>query len=161
MKRSAPSRIINLTSLMHFFGKINFEDIMFIKRYNATKSYSQSKLAIVMFSRSLNRQVEGSGVKVVSVHPGVVRTDMTRHLEERWYIRLGMFVAHPVLCYVFKNVWQGVQTMLYCALCEELRGGEYYADCRVREMSVEGRDEEVGRKLWEVSERLVGERFVV
>ena len=81
IKKSAPSRIINVSSYAHVFGKLDFEDMMWAKtRYNSMLAYGRSKLANVMFSRELAKRLVGSGVTVCSLHPGTIRTELSRYM---------------------------------------------------------------------------------
>ncbi|XP_019782919.1 retinol dehydrogenase 13 isoform X1 [Tursiops truncatus] len=80
LKASAPSRIINLSSLAHVAGHIDFEDLNWEKRkYDTKAAYCQSKLAVVLFTKELSRRLQGTGVTVNALHPGVARTELGRH----------------------------------------------------------------------------------
>ncbi|XP_066875047.1 retinol dehydrogenase 13 isoform X3 [Kogia breviceps] len=80
LKASAPSRIINLSSLAHVAGHIDFEDLNWEKRkYDTKAAYCQSKLALVLFTKELSRRLQGTGVTVNALHPGVARTELGRH----------------------------------------------------------------------------------
>lgn len=79
IKESAPSRIITVSSLAHVPGYLDFNDMMWRKRYQSQLAYCRSKLANIMFSRELAKRVEGSGVTVCSLHPGTVYTELTRY----------------------------------------------------------------------------------
>eukprot|EP00057_Strongylocentrotus_purpuratus_P007320 XP_011661794.1 PREDICTED: retinol dehydrogenase 12-like [Strongylocentrotus purpuratus] len=72
LKASAPSRIVNVSSLAHQFGKMNFDDIMSTKNYDYIEAYSQSKLANVLFTRELAKRLNGTGVTSYVLHPGGV-----------------------------------------------------------------------------------------
>ena len=77
LKKSAPSRIVNVGSGLHG-GTINFDDIEFSGSFSAVKAYRQSKLAILLFTRLLALKLEGTGVTVNAVHPGFVSTNLGR-----------------------------------------------------------------------------------
>ncbi|XP_070306415.1 retinol dehydrogenase 13 isoform X3 [Odocoileus virginianus] len=80
LKASAPSRIINVSSLAHVAGHIDFEDLNWEKRkYDTKAAYCQSKLAIVLSTKELSRRLQGTGVTVNALHPGVARTELGRH----------------------------------------------------------------------------------
>ncbi|XP_045925311.1 retinol dehydrogenase 13-like isoform X2 [Micropterus dolomieu] len=80
LKESAPSRVINLASLAHIVGKIDFEDLNWEKKkFDTKQAYCQSKLANVLFTRELAKRLQGTGVTVNAVHPGVVATELGRH----------------------------------------------------------------------------------
>ncbi|CAN9514412.1 unnamed protein product [Ophioblennius macclurei] len=157
MKSSAPSRIVNVSSIAHKGGRIDLEDLFFNKRpYSALESYRQSKLANVLFSSEIARRLKGSDVTSYSLHPGVIRTELGRHVEG-WFPLLGVLLRLPSLL-LMKTPWQGSQTTIYCAVTPGLEGrsGKYFSDCAEQLAAPEGRDEAMARKLWEESARLVG-----
>ncbi|KAM4580238.1 retinol dehydrogenase 13 [Odontesthes bonariensis] len=159
MKSSAPSRVINVSSIAHRGGRIDLDDLFFSRRpYSALESYRQSKLANVLFTWELAQRIKGSGVSAFCLHPGVIRTELGRHVEG-WFPLLGALLRLPTLL-LMKTPWQGCQTTVFCAVTPGLeeRSGCYFSDCTEREAAPEGRDEEVARKLWEESARLVGLR---
>eukprot|EP00058_Branchiostoma_floridae_P023357 XP_002608847.1 hypothetical protein BRAFLDRAFT_89716 [Branchiostoma floridae] len=80
LKKSAPSRVVNVSSEACNHGRINFEDINAEKSYDAFPAYAQSKLANVLFTRELSRRLEGTGVTTYAVHPGFVKTDIWRYI---------------------------------------------------------------------------------
>ncbi|XP_076827964.1 retinol dehydrogenase 12, like isoform X2 [Brachyhypopomus gauderio] len=123
LKRSAPARIINVSSMAHKWGTINLDDINSEKSYDKSKAYSQSKLANVLFTRSLAKKLQGSGVSVYALHPGVVQTELWRHLSR--VQQAVMWMAKPFT----KTSVQGAQTTIYCAVAPELEKetGKYYS----------------------------------
>ncbi|XP_028835197.1 retinol dehydrogenase 12 isoform X1 [Denticeps clupeoides] len=157
LKKSSPSRVVNVSSMLHKGGKIHFDDLFFDKRqYNSLVSYRQSKLANVLFSRELARQMRGTGVSSYSLHPGVIRTELSRHVES-WLPILKFLLCIPSYL-LMKTPWEGAQTSIYCAVTEglECKSGCYFSDCAETEAAPEGRDDVVARRLWEESARLVG-----
>lgn len=80
LKSSSPSRIINVSSLAHTRGEINVTDLNSEKSYDPSKAYSQSKLANILFTRELAKRLEGTKVTVNALHPGVVDTELMRHM---------------------------------------------------------------------------------
>lgn len=79
IKEAPSARIITLSSSAHAYGKINFDDLQSKLSYSARGAYSQSKLANILFTRTLAQQLKGSNVTAYSVHPGVVRTNLFQH----------------------------------------------------------------------------------
>ncbi|XP_045061649.1 retinol dehydrogenase 12-like isoform X1 [Coregonus clupeaformis] len=157
LKSSAPSRVVNVSSIAHKGGKIQFDDLFFAKRpYNSLVSYRQSKLANVLFSRELARRLKGTGVTSYSLHPGVIRTELTRHVET-WFPMLRAILSAPSVL-LMKTSTQGAQTSIYCAVTPGLehKSGCYFSDCVVMETAPEGRDDAVAKRLWKESARLVG-----
>ena len=90
LKKAAPgARIVNVSSMAHEPGRMYFDDINFEKQsYSPIKAYSQSKLANVLFTRELARKGEGSGVNAYALHPGVIATELGRHMQ----VRDGFFI---------------------------------------------------------------------
>uniref|UniRef100_A0A5F9CCX9 Retinol dehydrogenase 13 n=1 Tax=Oryctolagus cuniculus TaxID=9986 RepID=A0A5F9CCX9_RABIT len=84
LKASAPSRIVNLSSLAHVAGHIDFDDLNWqTRRYDTKAAYCQSKLAVVLFTKELSRRLQGAGVTANALHPGVARTELGRHTGMR------------------------------------------------------------------------------
>ncbi|XP_033362718.1 retinol dehydrogenase 12-like [Bombus vosnesenskii] len=80
MIRYAPSRIVNVSSSAHKRGKIKFDDLNNEKTYEPGEAYAQSKLANILFTQELANKLKGTGVTVNAVHPGIVRTEITRYM---------------------------------------------------------------------------------
>ncbi|XP_074549345.1 retinol dehydrogenase 12, like [Halichoeres trimaculatus] len=147
IKKSAPARIINVSSLAHTWGSINLDDINSEKSYDKRAAYSQSKLANVLFTRSLAKRLEDTGVTTYALHPGVVKTDLWRHLSGPQQVVMKMVSPFT------KNSTQGAQTSIYCAVEPSLdkESGGYYSDCAPANCSAAGKDDVLAQKLWELS----------
>ncbi|XP_076014161.1 retinol dehydrogenase 12, like [Genypterus blacodes] len=147
IKRSAPARIVTVSSMAHSWGSINLEDINSEKGYNTRTAYAQSKLANVLFTHSLAKRLQGTGVTAYSLHPGVVQTDLWRHLNG--FQQFMMKMVSPFT----KNSAQGAQTTIYCAVepTLEKESGGYYSDCAPASCSAAGKDDKVAEKLWDLS----------
>lgn len=157
LKKSAPSRIVNVSSIVHTKGKINFDDINMDQKYDSAASYSQSKLANVLFTRELAKLLVGTGVTANSLHPGVVLTDLGRHILPTVSLWLKVALS-PLVFFICKNPWQGAQTNIHCAVAKELEKttGLYFSDCAPKEPAPQAKDDEVARRLWELSAQMVG-----
>jgi NAD(P)-dependent dehydrogenase (short-subunit alcohol dehydrogenase family) len=79
IRASAPARIINVSSRAHEGAKINFNDLQGRQKYGGMRAYGQSKLANVLFTYELARRLEGSGVTVNALHPGLVVTNFGKN----------------------------------------------------------------------------------
>ncbi|XP_043931117.1 retinol dehydrogenase 12-like isoform X3 [Protopterus annectens] len=146
----------HLDILINNAGKIQFEDTFLVKNCSSFACYSQSKLANVLFTRELAKRLKGSGVTTYCLHPGVIRTEISRHLFVNSPI-LRMFLT--LVCHFFlKTPAEGAQTTIYCAVAEELQNtsGLYYSDCAPKEPATHAKDDELARKLWDLSAKLVG-----
>jgi NAD(P)-dependent dehydrogenase (short-subunit alcohol dehydrogenase family) len=84
LEASAPARIINVTSSGERSGTINFDDLQGEGRYSGFRAYNQSKLAMILFTYELARRLEGTGVTVNCVHPGVVVTNLVHIQSTSW-----------------------------------------------------------------------------
>nr|XP_010974909.2 retinol dehydrogenase 11 [Camelus dromedarius] len=151
LKESAPSRVVNVSSLAHHLGRIHFHNLQGEKFYNAGLAYCHSKLANILFTKELARRLKGSGVTAYSVHPGTVNSDLVRHSSVMRFFWL-------LFSFFFKTPQQGAQTSLYCALTEglEILNGNHFSDCHVAWVSAQARNETVARRLWDVSCDLLG-----
>uniref|UniRef100_A0A8D0HNZ1 Retinol dehydrogenase 14 n=1 Tax=Sphenodon punctatus TaxID=8508 RepID=A0A8D0HNZ1_SPHPU len=155
LKSSAPSRIVVVSSKLYKYGEINFEDLNSEISYNKSFAYSRSKLANILFTRELARRLEGKGVTVNVLHPGIVRTNLGRHI----HIPL---LAKPLFNLVswafFKTPLEGAQTSIYLASSPEVEdvSGKYFGDCEEEDLLPKAMDDLVARKLWDISEVMVG-----
>ncbi|KAJ6660210.1 hypothetical protein lerEdw1_017910 [Lerista edwardsae] len=151
LKQSAPARIVVVSSRAHHGGKMRFHDLQGEKSYSRILAYCQSKLANILFTRELARRLQGTGVTVNALHPGVVNSELSRHssvLNFLWK-RFPFFLKTPS---------EGAQTSIYCAVAEELESvsGKYFSDCKPAYVSSHGRNDETAKKLWQVSCELLG-----
>ncbi|XP_058125419.1 retinol dehydrogenase 13-like [Anopheles ziemanni] len=157
LKLSAPSRIVVVSSLAHTRGRIAVEDLNSANSYDEAKAYEQSKLANVMFTRELARRLEGTGVTVNSLHPGIVDTELMRHMGifNSWFS--AVFVK-PFVWPFLKSPLYGAQTTLYAALDPDLQKvtGQYFSDCAPKDVAEQAKDERVAKWLWAVSEKWTG-----
>ncbi|XP_066550910.1 retinol dehydrogenase 12 isoform X2 [Amia ocellicauda] len=149
LKQSAPSRIIIVSSLAHNMGRIKFDDLQSERSYDSGLAYCQSKLANVMFTRELAKRLQG--VTVNSVHPGSVRSELVRHSTM-------MALVFRLFSFFIKTPREGAQTSVYCAVAEELESvtGKHFSDCSPAFVAPQGRNEEVAKRLWDVSCDLLG-----
>ncbi|XP_055075878.2 retinol dehydrogenase 12 [Misgurnus anguillicaudatus] len=157
LKKSTPSRVINVSSIAHKGGKIHFDDLNFNKTpYDSLVSYSQSKLANLLFTQELARRVKGSGVTVYALHPGVIRTELGRYVQTQHPL-LSALLSFPAFL-LMKTPKQGAQTSIHCAVAEGLESysGCYFSDCKLKEPAPEGKDDLAALRLWKVSSKLVG-----
>uniref|UniRef100_A0A667YAV8 Zgc:153441 n=1 Tax=Myripristis murdjan TaxID=586833 RepID=A0A667YAV8_9TELE len=156
LKSSAPSRVVTVSSVVHDRGKIHFDDLHFERTpYSPLTSYRQSKLANILFTRELASRTRGSGVTCLCLHPGVIRSELGRHVETRWPAAAALLRLPALL--LMKTPREGAQTSIYCAVTPGLEehSGCYFSDCRVKRPAPEARDDLTARRLWDVSARLV------
>ncbi|XP_068198355.1 retinol dehydrogenase 14b [Antennarius striatus] len=155
LKTSAPSRIVVVSSKLYKYGHINFDDLNSENKYDKAFCYSQSKLANLLFTLELARQLEGTGVTVNALTPGIVRTRLGRHVKIPLLAKPLFLLASFIF---FKSPLEGAQTPLYLACSPEVEGvsGKCFANCEEEELMAKATDEEAAKRLWDLSGRMVG-----
>lgn len=154
LKASSPSRIINVSSVAHTRGFIDTSDFNSEKNYDPKKAYEQSKLANVLFTRELAKRLKGTGVTANALHPGIVDTELMRHMSivNSFF---GKIIVYPFLWLFSKRPSSGAQTTLFCALDETITkiNGKYFSDCKLAEIGENARDDKMALWLWKLSEK--------
>jgi NAD(P)-dependent dehydrogenase (short-subunit alcohol dehydrogenase family) len=155
------SRIVNVSSGAHNYGDLNFDDLNWEKRsYKKMKAYADSKIANIYFTYELQKRAEKNGGTplVTAAHPGWTATELQRHA------RLFRFLNN----FLSQDITMGALPTLYAAVGPDVKGGDYYGPSGWREMrgypkKVESNElshnEEIAKKLWEISEELTAVRF--
>ena len=150
LKKSTPSRIINVASAAHKFGTIDFEDLQGEnKKHRFMGLYGDSKLALLLTSYELSRRLEGTGVTLNTIHPGVVNTN------------LGVDRLKPkkgIVRRFFKRPEKGAETSIYLASSPEVEGitGKYFINKQEQKSSEDSYNEEYAKKLWDISIKMTG-----
>ncbi|XP_069692126.1 retinol dehydrogenase 12-like [Periplaneta americana] len=155
--QSAPARIVTVSSYALKFGKMHFDDLNLEKSYGPSKAYAQSKLANVLFSLELSTRLQGTGVNTYSLHPGAVKTELQRHLDDSFF-KGAETILKGFATLFFKTPEEGAQTSIYCSVDEKLadKTGLFYSDCKQEKVPAKARDPEAAKRLWEVSAGMVG-----
>lgn len=156
LKQSAPARIIVVSSVTHLWARLDLENLNCEKYLRDPYwIYCSTKLANVLFVRELKKRLEGTGVTVNALHPGGVRTSIARNA--RWFIK---YIIVPVIYFFLKSAKKGAQTSIYLAVADEVKdiSGLYFVDCKPSWISATARNEEIARKLWDLSEKFTGIR---
>ncbi|KAI8799458.1 hypothetical protein BJ742DRAFT_845926 [Cladochytrium replicatum] len=176
IERSAPSRIVNVSSHGHnyapsagvLFDKINDESAL-----NPVQRYGQSKLSNILFTKSLADRFEGKQVWVNVIHPGVVDTELARgpialiEKSQNFGARILRALQTPLLAFsrsLMLTPQQGALTQLYAAASPEIETqnyrGQYFVPFgKVGKLSKPAENKELREKLWEFSEKLVAEKI--
>lgn len=158
----AGARIVYLSSLAHKSGKVDVNDLHFTKgrKYAPWHAYGQSKKAVMLDAKELSDQLSSKPVVAVSVHPGVIATNLARDIP---FIK-GDGVVPTVARSFFntfivdKSIPQGAATTLYACLeprlAEPALRGSYLADCAVAAPDAEAEDagKTLRKALWAVTE---------
>ena len=171
--RGAPSRIVSVSSRGHQNSPVVFDDIHFERRpYDKWLAYGQAKTANILFAVELERRLGARGVHANALHPGVILTELSRHMHREDYEHLRKRAA-PSGGLKMKSVAAGAATSVYAATAPELegRGGLYLEDCRVAQVNDDASatggvrsyalDAEAAKRLWAISEAAVGQRVSV
>jgi retinol dehydrogenase-12 len=156
LRASAPSRVVLVASEAHrrARGGIDFDDLAMARRYRPRLAYNRSKLANVLFAAELARRWEGSGVQVLSAHPGGVDTGMLQASFDRPGLRR---LYGPIARRTFLSPSDAAAGVLRVALDPELdgRSGAYFELGLEKQPGPAGRDEVAARRLWDVTRALV------
>ena len=153
LKRSNDPRIVNISSNNHKRGKIHFEDISLQSGYQILKAYNQSKLANVLFTYELERQLKRRHLDISTycVDPGHVSTKIglkhtTKFHSMAWWIRSKMGMAPK----------KGAQCQVYTASSEKVykQSGKYWKNCVSVPSSSITYEKHTGEKLWLLSLKL-------
>ncbi len=157
LKEGAPSRIVNVSSALHRRaygdGRMVFDDLNGEREYSGYKAYGQSKLANILFTRELARRLDGTGVTVNALHPGIVATGFGGNNRNLLW-RLARASYRPFS----QSPDSGADTPVWLATAPELAGvtGRYFHNRRERQPGRWALNDEDAARLWEVSERMVG-----
>jgi NAD(P)-dependent dehydrogenase (short-subunit alcohol dehydrogenase family) len=156
LKAAPAGRIVNLASVAHYHGKLDFESLTGDggpENYNGLEAYARSKLANVLFTRELARRYPE--IESNCLHPGVIRTRIANK-GTRWFFSLLWSFYKPFM----RSTRCGARTPLYLALSPEVRGvtGRYFDERQCcRKPSELARDPELAHELWEWSDVMTQE----
>ncbi len=147
-------RVVMLSSGAHSYapkGGIEFDNLDGSKGYSDWRAYGQSKFANILFAKELARRFAGTQRTANAVHPGVIQTNLGRHMNP--FVAGILSAARPLF---LMSVTQGAATQVYVATHPTLAtvSGKYFADCNVTAPRADAEDEATARKLWELSERV-------
>jgi NAD(P)-dependent dehydrogenase (short-subunit alcohol dehydrogenase family) len=153
MRAHGDARIVAVASSAESLGRIDFDDLQGTQRYSGQRAYNQAKLADLLFTFELARRLRGTTVTANAVHPGVTRTAFGAEDQARLYASMGG-LARPFM----RSPERGADTVVWAASSPELDGtsGQYFHDRRVKRPSPRATDETTAKRLWRVSEELVG-----
>jgi len=148
LRKSSPSRIVNVSSGSHKMAKIDFDDLQSEKKkHRLFRVYGKSKLAFMLFSYELSRMLDGTGVTVNTLHPGVANTNLGREMSK---------IGQGFGKLFFKSPEKGAETSIYLASSPEVEGitGKYYIKNQQKDSSKESYNIEDAKRIWEISSRL-------
>ena len=144
-------RVVVLSSGAHYYAAesgLELENLSGEKDYNDWRMYGRSKLANILFANALQKRFEGSNRTANSVHPGVIRTNLARHVlnAEEMFENIKKRVT-------IKSVAQGAATQCLVATRPELKGvgGQYFSDCQISKTASVAQDDTLAEELWNIS----------
>jgi NAD(P)-dependent dehydrogenase (short-subunit alcohol dehydrogenase family) len=155
LRVSAPARVVNVTSGIYPRGRLDFADLQLRRRFSPMSAYANSKLANVVFTLELARRFEPEVLTANAMTPGLCHTNIG--LEgggvHAWGKRFADWLLRA------KTPEQGADTLVWLAASDETAGmtGRLFKDRKDQVIAANAADPELGRRLWEVSEALVGD----
>ena len=164
LQKTPNSRVVTVSSRMNTDAKINWDDLMSEQSYDRFASYSQSKLATILFAFELARRLAaaGSSIKSIAVHPGLAKTGWADNNLSGFMKIMGKLMA----ALSYQSAEMGALPLLYAATAETVRSGGYYGpdnDTKGYPTEVQPGDnalnEENAKRLWELSEELTDVGF--
>lgn len=167
LKAAEKARVISLSSIAHKRGKIDFKNLNAEKKYDKSAAYSQSKLACLMFAYELDRKLREAGSEVLSLasHPGVSATNLFNNMPS-----LATKIIMPLSKPLLNTPKNAALPSLMAALDASVKSGDYFGPSGFLEMSgkptkaaskPQSHNLETAKKLWNVSEELLGFKFEI
>jgi retinol dehydrogenase 14 len=153
LQRSAPARVVTVSSNVQAMGRIDFDDLQGERSYSGARAYNQSKLANVLFTYELARRLQATSVTANALHPGVARTSFGAEDPGR-----AQRLFTPFMRPFMKAPAQGAATSVHVASAPDLEQvtGRYFASSKPRKSAKRSYDEAAAARLWQVSAGLVG-----
>lgn len=172
ISESEGSRVIQVGSMAHYFGKIRFEDIHWEKGYSKWGAYGMSKLANLLFVKELANRIiaKGGNVTVAAAHPGWADTELQTRSARMKGRNLGVQSMKLINKVLAQSGEKGALPTLYAATAEDMGQGDYIGPGGFMKLhgwpvpdSPSGKlvNDDHARRLWEVSESLTGLEFRV
>lgn len=153
LKASAPSRIVNVSSMIHKYGELDFDNLNMEKYWSDTLVYANSKLFLNLMTLELSQRLKDTDVTVNALHPGVAATNIFRNIPSS-IIRK---IVEKSIGFLFQTPWEAAQTSIYLSVAPEVSeiNGKYFSDCKQKKPSNLSQDRELAKRLWTESEKLV------
>ncbi len=168
LRTTRNARVVTVSSGVHHFGTMNFEDLHSQKSYHPGRAYAQSKLANLLFTYELQRRLQaaGSDTLALAAHPGWARTDLQRHVKTNVLVRWLLKLAERLLS---QDSRAGALPSLRAAGDPRVSPGDFYgpngflqskgAPVRVNSNSA-SRNRAWQQRLWQISEELTGVAYL-
>jgi NAD(P)-dependent dehydrogenase (short-subunit alcohol dehydrogenase family) len=154
-KLALDGRVVVLSSDAHRAapkGGIDFDNLAGERGYSGWQAYGRSKLANLLFAKQLARRFRGSKRVANAVHPGVIATNLDRHMSP--LVGVGLALARPL---ALKTPAQGAATEVWAAVHPDAAGlsGEYLSHCNVAKARALALDEPLAEQLWTKTEQII------
>jgi NAD(P)-dependent dehydrogenase (short-subunit alcohol dehydrogenase family) len=173
LRAAGNARVVSLSSMAARQGRIHFDDPQFEKSYTPMQAYGQSKLAVLMFARELNRRSSQAGWGIVSnaAHPGLTKTNLQisgpSHGQSKPSTMERLYkLSWRLTPFLWQEIDEGILPTLYAATSPQAEGGAYYGPHGIYEAAGGGvtaakvpasaRNDADCERLWQISERLTG-----
>jgi retinol dehydrogenase-12/retinol dehydrogenase-13 len=152
LRMTKNTRIINLTSELYKKGNIYLESRFSPEKFKGDKAYADSKLLMVYFTKELAKHLEGYGITVNCVHPGVVGTDVFREYPV-WFAK--------VMNRIIPGPEEGAKPSVFLASSEEVSEttGKYFYKTTIKETKKVANDADLSKKIWKKTEELTGVKY--
>ncbi len=143
VKNSEYARIINVSSIAHNRGSIDFSNLNSEKRFDSYEAYAQSKLANVLFTYELANRLNNFHISVNCLHPGVIDTKL---------LRAGFDITGA-------SLKEGASTSVFLADSNSIEDltGKYFIDSRITQSSQISYDKDLWINLWDISEKMIND----
>lgn len=154
LQKSAPARVINISSAIHKWAKVDLDDLQYDRRkYQFMKAYAQSKLLLNSASFELARRLEGTGITVNCVHPGAVKTGLGSENANTLFLK----VIDRMIKFFFITPKEAAETPVHLAVSPDMQNvtGKYFVKGKPVSPSRISTDVVFAKKVWEISEKLL------
>lgn len=167
IRKTPGARVVNVSSMGHRFGKMDFNNLMFEKGgYTPMKAYGRTKLANLLFTFELQRFFEKNDMDAMAIaaHPGVSATNLDRYLRNKWWFKF----LYPLAKSFAQHPSMGALPQIRACTDPRVAGNDYFGPDGFREMkgypvrvdsNARSRNEKDAKKLWEISERITGVKY--
>lgn len=158
LKRSAPSRVVVVSSMVHAWSQLDPDDPFLEHHYTNSRAYGLSKLYNVYFARELADKLRGEQVTVNALHPGLVKSRFFREPPTTCFSKFLRYVVIPLFA---KSPSEGAQTSIHLCLSPELTHttGRYFMECHETRPAAHALDPVLQRQAWEITEQALNTRL--
>lgn len=165
LQATTGSRVVNVSSLAHVQGRIDFDDPNAENNYNAMSRYRTSKVANMYFTFEMSKRCEQQGISILNVacHPGIANTELSRYLP-KWF-----WLLAPLIRPLMNSPAEGALPTLMAATQPGINPKDYFGPTKrgetARSASI-GKiashvfDESIAEKLWDMSQRMTGVSYL-